>query len=86
MKLASAATGIPDAFKQHRIGEKITLLNHQINFGDVHVHNAACADVQMTHLTVSHLAAGQSYMASAGMNERVRELLEQTVVVRLARQ
>src|SRR5206468_3541459 len=70
MKLASTTAGAPYAFQQNRIGEEIAILHHHINLGNVHVHNAACANIEMAHLTVAHLARGQPHVASAGMNER----------------
>src|SRR5260370_37544414 len=63
--------------------EEFAVLNHQIDACDVHVHDAASANVEMSDLAVAHLPLGQSDKRPAGMNERVGILPQQAVVGRL---
>ena len=54
-----------------------------VDAGDVHLHNAAGADVQVAHLAVAHLPVGQPHKVVAGLDERVGILAQQLVVVGL---
>ncbi len=82
------ATGarLLDRVHQHRIGVELTILDHQIDLGDVHVDHAPGADVEMSHLAVSHLPGGQANVTSAGVDQRVGILGEQAIIGGLARQ
>lgn len=71
--------------QEHRIGIKITILDHKIDLGDVHVNDPAGANVQVAHFAVAHLPLGQPHVASTGMDECVGKFLEQAIVIRLAR-
>src|SRR5579863_4248469 len=86
MKLAAAAPGILHALQQNWVSKKISFLDHHVEFSNVHVDDSPSADVQMPDFAVSHLPGGQTDIAPAGVDERVRKFLEQTVIVGLARQ
>ena len=73
-------------FEQQRLTEEFAAGNHLIHAGDVHVNDTACAHVHMAHFAVAHLSLGQADEGARGVNERVREVLQQTVIVGLARQ
>ncbi len=66
--------------------EKLSVLDHQIDARDVHVHDAPGANVEVADLAVPHLPLGQSHERPAGMNQRVGILAQQPVIRRLARQ
>ena len=51
--------------------KEFPVLDHQVEARDVHVHDAAGADVQVADFAVAHLAFGQSDKRAAGVNERV---------------
>src|ERR1700676_4433243 len=70
--------------EQHGMREELTISDHQINASDVHVHDAAGANIEMSNLAVAHLSLGQADEGSAGMNERVGIFAQQPVVSRLA--
>ncbi len=72
--------------EQHRVGEELAILDHEIDLGDVHVDDAAGAHVEMADFAVAHLPGRQSDEASAGVDQRVGKFGQQLVVVRLARQ
>ena len=66
--------------------KQFAVLDHQIDARDVHVHDAAGADVEMPDLAVAHLPLGQSDKRPAGMNQRVGILPQQAVIGGLARE
>src|SRR5437764_549879 len=70
--------------EQDRIGEDRAVLDHYVNLGDVHVHDAAGAHIEVADFAVAHLAVRQTYKAPAGVNERVGILAQQLVVSGLA--
>ena len=59
VKPAAAAARVFHGLKQHRVAEQLAVFDHQVDLGDVHIHHAPGADVEMAHLAVSHLPAGQ---------------------------
>src|SRR4029453_8729287 len=69
---------------QRRIGEEVTILNHQLDASDVHVHDAPCADVEVPNLAVAHLTLGKSNKWAASVNERVWVLAKKPVIGRFA--
>ncbi len=73
-------------FNQYWIAVEIAFFDHEIDLGDVHVHHASGADVQMPDFTVAHLPLWQADKAPAGVNESVGILGKQPVIVRFARQ
>jgi hypothetical protein len=81
-----AGAGVLHGVEQHRMLEKFSVLDHQIDAGDVHVHDAAGADVEMANLAVAHLAFGQADERAAGVNERVGIFAQQAIVGGFARQ
>ena len=66
--------------------EEFAVLDHQIDARDVHVHDAAGADVEVADFAVAHLAFGQPDKRAAGVNQRVGILAQQAVVGWLARE
>src|SRR5271156_2010619 len=72
--------------EQHRMLKEFTILDHQVNAGDVHVNDAPGADIEMPDFAVAHLPLGQPDKKSAGMNQSVGIFAKQAVVVGLARQ
>ena len=81
---AAAGAGILHGVEQHGMGEEFAVLDHQVDAGDVHVHDAAGADVEMADFAVAHLPFGQSDERAAGVNQRVGILAQQAVVGGLA--
>ena len=78
--------GLGHRIEQHRVFLEFTVLDHEIDLGDVHVHDAPGADVEVADLAVAHLPGGQPDIASAGVDQRVGELGQQAIVIRFARQ
>ena len=68
------------------MGEEFAVLDHQVDAGDVHVNDAAGADVEMPNFAVAHLPFGQADRRPAGLNQRVGIFAQQAVVVGLARE
>src|SRR5260370_31603562 len=66
--------------------KKLAVLDHQVDAGDVHVHDAASANVEMPDLAVAHLPFWQADERSAGMDERVGIFAQQAVIGGLARE
>src|SRR5438270_4236929 len=66
--------------------EELPVLDHQIDARDVHVHDAAGANVEVSNLAVPHLTFGQSDEWTASMNQRVGIVAQQPVIRRLARE
>src|SRR3984957_2967026 len=66
--------------------KEFSILNHQIEASDVHMHNPTRAHIQMPNLAVAHLPLGQSDKWPAGMNQRIRKLPQHPVIGRLASQ
>src|SRR5882762_10704487 len=59
--------------------------DEEINAGDVHVYDAAGADVEVAHFAVAHLAFRKADVRARSMDQRIRKFLEQRVISRLAR-
>ena len=53
---------------------------------DIHVDDAAGADVEVADFAVAHLPVGQADVRAAGLDERVGILAQQPVIGRLARE
>ncbi len=66
--------------------EEFAILDHQVDARDVHVNDAAGADVEMPDFAVAHLPLGQADERPAGVDQRVGIFAQQAVVGRLARQ
>ena len=86
MQPAFAGARMLHRVQQHGMREELAVLDHQIDAGDVHVHDAAGADVEMADFAVAHLPFGQAHERPAGMNQRVGILAQQAVIRRLARE
>src|SRR6266853_310605 len=71
--------------EQHRMREEVAILNHQFNARDVHVHDAAGANVEVSDFAVTHLPLGQSDGGSARLNERVGIFTQETIIGWLVR-
>src|SRR5258708_6897865 len=72
--------------EQDGMREELAILDHQVDARDVHVNDAAGADVEMPDFAVAHLSFRKADERSAGMNERVGIFAQQPVVSGLARQ
>ena len=83
---SSTCTSILHGRHQCRIGVEFSLLDHHVDFGDVHVHDAAGADVQMSNFAVAHLSGWQADVTPAGVHECAGKIPQQHVVIRLARE
>jgi len=51
--------------------KEFSVLNHQVDARDIHVNDAAGADIEMADFAIAHLAFGQSDERTAGVDERV---------------
>jgi hypothetical protein len=60
--------------------------NLGVNAGDVHLHDASGADVEVADFAVAHLSVGQSDEMLAGADEGIGKLAQQLVVGGLAGQ
>src|SRR5258708_37537369 len=72
--------------EQDGMREELAVLDHQVDAGDVHVNDAAGANVEMPDFAVAHLSFRKADERSAGMNERGGIFAQQTVVGGLARE
>src|SRR5207244_453143 len=86
MQSALTYPGVLHRAYQHGMREELAVLDHQIDARDVHVNDAAGADVEMPDLAVSHLSFRQADERPAGMNQRIGIFAEKPVIRRLARQ
>src|SRR3954468_1959840 len=86
MELSSPGASVLHRVQQDRMLEKISVLNHQLDAGGVHVDNAPRANVQVPDFTISHLSVRETDIRPAGLKQRVGILAQQAVVNRLASQ
>src|SRR5690348_9874374 len=86
MKLASTAARVLHRLEQDWLFVELAVLDHQLNAGRIHVHDAPCADVEVPDFAISHLPFRQTYEGAAGMDQRVRIFTQQTVIGWLAGQ
>src|SRR5579883_330710 len=86
MQLPSPTAGMLHGRHQRRVGEEVAVVNQQVDAGDVHVHDAPGADIQMADFAVAHLPFRQTNERAAGVDQSVGILAQQPVVGRLARQ
>src|SRR5450432_868784 len=84
VELASPAARILHGLSQDRVRIDVTFLDHEIDLGDVHVHHASGADVEVPDLAVAHLTIRQTYGKAARADQRVGKLFQQAIVDRLA--
>ncbi len=64
-----------DRLGKDRVGRKLAGLDGAIDAREILIDHPAGADIEVAHLGVAHLAAGQSDGALGGIDGRVRELL-----------
>ena len=77
--------GCLDCFDQRGIGKEAAVLDGQIDLGQILVHHASGADVQMAHFRIAHLPLGQTDTQFGGVDQGMRIGAPQPVPVRLAR-
>src|SRR5437870_12253178 len=83
MQPSAAGTRMLHGSQQHRIAEKLAILDHHIDLSDVHVNDAASADVEMAHFAVAHLSVGQADITSGCASEGVGIFTQKLVICRL---
>jgi hypothetical protein len=86
MQLAIAFEGSLHGFRNGRVGGEFVVGDERVDAGNVHAHNAACADIQMADFAVAHLAVWQADEMFASANEGVGIFREELVVGGLAGQ
>jgi len=64
---------------QNRIFRESVVANHPIQPCNVHLNNAAGADIQVADFAVTHLAIGQADRFARGMNQSVRVVAQEAV-------
>src|ERR1700730_16319235 len=72
--------------EQNGMREELTVPDHQVDASDIHMDDAAGANVEMSDLAIAHLPFGQANERSAGVNQCVGIFAQQAVVGGLARQ
>src|SRR4051812_48659047 len=77
VQAASAAARVLHGGKQCCVAEEVAILDHEVDLGDVHVNDAAGADVEVSNFAVPHLTGGQTDIASAGVDESVGIIAQQ---------
>ena len=86
MKLASAFAGALHGLDDGRVLLEFAGGDGHVDAGDVHLHDAAGADVEVAHFAVAHLPVGQADEMLRRANQCVGELAEELVVGGLAGQ
>ena len=86
VQAAATRTCVLHSGEQDRVLEELAVLDHQIDAGDVHVHDASGAYVEMADFAVAHLPIRQADVLAAGMNQGIRIFAEQAVVIGFAGQ
>src|SRR5208337_515801 len=86
VQTAVAGPSFDHSIEQDWVLLELTVFDHQIDLGDVHINDASSADVEMADFAVAHLASGQAHVAPAGVNQSVGKFGQQAVVIRFARQ
>src|SRR6516225_9248714 len=64
---------------------QLLISDHQVDAGDVHVDDAARADIHVADFAVAHLAFGEADEWAGGLDQRVGKLAQQLVIGGLAR-
>ena len=86
VQTAFAGARVFHRLQQNRVRKQFSVLDHQIDAGDVHVNDAASADVEMADFAVTHLSFRQPNVRATGVNQGVGILAQQAVISRLARE
>ena len=84
MKLSLAAA--LHGFEKQRLAEEFAAGDQRVDARDVHVNDAARAHIEVAHFAIAHLSFGQSDEGAGGVDQRVRKIGEQAVVIRFARE
>ncbi len=71
--------------EQHGVLKELAGGDHQIDARDVHVNDAARADIEVPHLAITHLAFGQSHRWTGGVDQGVRIFAQEGIVGWLSR-
>ena len=82
MQLASAAA--LHRVEQQRLAEEFAAGDQLVDARDVHLDDAAGADIQVAHFAIAHLPFGQADVRAGGVNQRVGKILQQAVVIGFA--
>jgi len=86
VQAATAATSMFHRAEQRGVGEEFAVFDHQLDPGDVHVHDAARTDIEMPDFAVAHLPLGQTHVFATGVNQGIGIFAEQAIVSGLARE
>ena len=86
VQAAASGAGVLHGGEQDRVPEELAILDHQVDACNVHMNDAARANVEMADLAVAHLAVRQADVFPAGVNQGVWIFAQQAVVIRLTRQ
>ena len=86
MQLPSAFARALHGLHDGRVLLELAGRNLRVDARDVHLHNAAGADVQVAHFAVAHLPVRQADKVLGGADQRVGKLAQQLVVGGLASQ
>jgi hypothetical protein len=81
LRSASSFHGV----EQERLAIKFAVSDELIDARAVHVNDAAGADIQMADFAVPHLSDWEADGGSGSLDQRVGEIFDDAVVVRLAR-
>ena len=86
MQLPSALARPLHGLHDRRVLLELARSDQRVDARDVHLHNAARADVQVADFAVAHLPVRQAHKVVRSLDQRVRELAQQLVVGGLAGQ
>src|SRR5271154_530139 len=84
MELAGATAF--HGFEEQRLAGKFAAGDDLVYARDVHMHDAAGADIQMADFTIAHLSFGEADGGAGGVDERVGKFLEEAIVIWFARE
>src|SRR5277367_3661913 len=84
MELAGAAAF--HGFEEQRLALEFAAGDELVNAGDIHVHDAAGADVEMADFAIAHLSFGEADGGAGGVDERVGKFFEEAIVIWFARE
>ena len=85
MQCRPALLGRLHGLDQRQVGIKAAIFYGQIDLGQILVHHASGADVQMAHFRVAHLAVGQADTQLRCIHQCMRILTPQFVPIWFAR-
>src|SRR5215813_4509512 len=82
MESAAICAGMFHGCQQGGVSEETSVLDHEIDAGNVHMHNASGTDIEMSDFAVTHLAIRQANIVATGMDQRIRIIPEQSIISR----